>query len=40
MSAAEMIEGRLSEDYDGDWGGSSFTPPERFLQMVADDLAE
>jgi len=39
MSPAEMIEGKLSEDYDARWGGSSFVPPERFVQMMSTDLS-
>ena len=40
MTADDMLEGRLSEDYDERWGGSSFVPPERFVRMLAEDLAE
>ncbi len=38
LSADDMVAGRLSEDFDARWGGSSFVTPERFVRTLASDL--
>jgi glyoxylase-like metal-dependent hydrolase (beta-lactamase superfamily II) len=38
-SAEEVVAAKPTAEFDAKWGGSTFMPPERFLQVLYGDLA-